>query len=59
MIESGDKDLSVYMCNFQLHVIKANILIKFPCNYVIEWQTINGKKLATSINSPPSSNSSI
>jgi hypothetical protein len=57
MIEPGDKDISVYNCTFQLHVLKANILIKFPCTYVIEWQTSNGKKLATSNKTPSSSNS--
>lgn len=59
MIEPGDKDFSVYNCLFQLHVIKANILIKFPCNYVIEWQTSNGKRLSISTKNHPSSNSEI
>lgn len=57
MIELSDKDISVYECNFNIHIQSANISIKFPCHYFIEWKSINGKVLAFSSKYPSLNNS--
>ena len=59
MFQLGDKDISVYLCNFDINIEKANIFIKFPCHYFIEWKSINGKVFASSKKYPSLNNSTI
>jgi hypothetical protein len=41
-----ERDVAIFLCTFSLHVESANVLIKFPCQYFLEWKTANGKKAA-------------
>lgn len=59
MIELAEKDISVYLCSFDIIIQSANIAIKFPCHYFLEWKSLNGKVLACSKRYPSANQTNI
>ena len=33
----------IYHCTFEIHVHEATMTIKFPCTFIIELKSLNGK----------------
>lgn len=51
-MDQRQRDATVLLCTFQLTVQSANVLIKFPCNYFVEWKTGNGRKVVEGVGRP-------
>ena len=37
--------MEVYHCTFDIYLQEATMVIKFPCSYLVELKSINGKLL--------------
>lgn len=55
-MKEREQDVSIFLCTFEVKVHKANVLIKFPCQYFLEWKTSNGKKIVEGIERPTANN---
>jgi hypothetical protein len=59
MDNCSERNITIYVCTFTVHVEAANVLIKFPCQYFLEWKTQNGKKVAEGKARPVARNSQV
>jgi hypothetical protein len=57
MDSAPELNIAIYNCTFSAHVETANVLIKFPCQYFLEWKTANGKRVAEGKGRPIARNS--
>lgn len=39
----SDREISIHNCVFEGYFDWVNVNIKFPCSFLIEWSSINGK----------------